>query len=73
MRYKNPFPAGVKLPEISISEEILKSLDLNVDSSNKEVLFELCRKGLRDKEITKFDNRKEYYDRTPILHINFRD
>jgi DNA polymerase-3 subunit alpha len=66
MRYKNPFPAGVKLPEISISEEILKSLDLNLDSSNKEVLFELCRKGLRDKEITKFDNRKEYYDRTKM-------
>ena len=64
MRYKNPFPAGVKLPEIVVPKEILDELGLEQSSSNKEILYELSRKGLREKGITKFPNKKDYYDRT---------
>ena len=64
MRYKNPFPAGVKLPEIVVPKEILDELGLEQSSSNKEILYELSRKGLREKGITKLPNKKDYYDRT---------
>src|SRR5210317_2457457 len=64
MRYKNPFPAGVKLPEIVVPKEILDELGLEEGSSNKEILYELSRKGLREKGITKLPNKKDYYDRT---------
>tara|TARA_B100000900_G_scaffold375510_1_gene357622 strand:- start:41658 stop:44198 length:2541 start_codon:yes stop_codon:yes gene_type:complete len=64
MRYKNPFPAGVKLPEIVVPKEILDELGLEEGSPNKEILYELSRKGLREKGITKLSNSKEYYDRT---------
>ena len=64
MRYKNPFPAGVKLPEIVVPKEILDELGLEEGSPNKEILYELSRKGLREKGITKLPNNKEYYDRT---------
>ena len=53
MRYKNPFPAGVKLPEIVVPKEILDELGLEEGSPNKEILYELSRKGLREKGITK--------------------
>lgn len=64
MRYKNPFPAGVKLPEIVVPKSILDELGLEEGSSNKEILYELSRKGLREKGVTKLSNKKEYYDRT---------
>ena len=64
MRYKNPFPAGVKLPEIAVPKDILDELGLEEGSPNKEILYELSRKGLREKGITKLPNNKEYYDRT---------
>ncbi len=64
MRYKNPFPAGVKLPEIVIPKSILDELSLQEGSSNKDILYELSRKGLRDRGIIKLKNRKAYYDRT---------
>jgi len=66
MRYKNPFPVGVKLPEISVSEEVLNSLGLNSKSDSFDILKQLCRQGLKDRGITSFDNKKEYYDRVQM-------
>lgn len=63
MRYKNPFPAGVKLPEIKVDVNILDELGIDKESSNKDILYALSRKGIKDKGINKLDNRKEYYDR----------
>ena len=72
MRYKNPFPVGVKLPEISVPDDTLESLGLKNGSSILEILKQLCRKGLRDKLLIEADNRKDYYDRVQmeidILH-----
>jgi DNA polymerase-3 subunit alpha len=66
MRYKNPFPVGVKLPEISVAEKTLNEIGLNSDSSSLEILKQLCRKGLRDRGIINQDNRKDYYDRVQM-------
>ena len=66
MRYKNPFPAGVKLPEISIPDTTLRSLGLGDGSSNKQILFELTRKGLRERGIIKLENREDYYERSKM-------
>ena len=66
MIYKNPFPAGVKLPEINVSDETLEDLGLDLNSSSKDILFELTRKGLRERGITKQENKKDYYDRAKM-------
>ena len=66
MRYKNPFPVGVKLPEISVPDDTLESLGLKHGSSSLEILKQLCRKGLRDKSLTEAKNRKDYYDRVQM-------
>lgn len=66
MRYKNPFPVGVKLPEISVPDDTLESLGLKHGSSSLEILKQLCRKGLRDKLLIEADNRKDYYDRVQM-------
>ena len=66
MRYKNPFPVGVKLPEISVPKDTLESIGLNADSSSLEILKQLCRKGLRELKIINQENRKDYYDRVQM-------
>ena len=58
-KYDTPYPVGVKLPEIAVDPKILESLGLGPTSSSKDILFELSRKGLREKGITKQDNKKE--------------
>ena len=65
-KYDTPYPVGVKLPEIAVEPKILESLGLGPTSSSKDILFELSRKGLREKGITKQDNKKEYYDRAKM-------
>ena len=65
-RYDTPYPVGVKLPEIIVDPKILENLGLGPTSSSKDILFELSRKGLREKGITKQDNKKEYYDRAKM-------
>lgn len=62
--YDDCEPAGVELPKTLVSEEKLAELGLGADSSNKEILYELSRKGLRDKGIVKYKNKKLYFDRT---------
>mgnify|MGYP001027004996 CR=1 FL=1 len=66
MRYENPFPVGVKLPEISVPDNTLESLGLKNGSSSLEILKQLCRKGLRDKLLIEAENRKDYYDRVQM-------
>ena len=66
MRYKTPFPPGVKLPEIDVPEQTLLDLNLEVDADSFEILKQLCRKGLKDRGITQKTNRKDYYDRTEM-------
>jgi len=66
MRYKNPFPVGVKLPEIIVPDDTLESLGLKHGDSSLEILKQLCRKGLREKLLTESENRKDYYDRTQM-------
>ena len=61
--YDDCEPIGVELPKTLVSNKILKSIGLVEDSSTKEIMYELTRKGLRDKGITKFSNKKEYFDR----------
>ena len=72
MRYNNPFPVGVKLPEIVVSDETLFELGLPHGSSSLNILKELCRKGLRDRGLRKKENKEEYYDRT-IMEIDVLD
>ena len=61
--YDDCEPIGVELPKTLVSNEILKSIGLVEDSSTKDIMYELTRKGLRDKGITKLTNKKEYFDR----------
>ena len=72
MRYKNPFPVGVKLPEIVVSDQTLLELGLSHGSSSLDILKELCRKGLRDRGLRQKENKKEYFDRT-IMEIDILD
>ena len=61
--YDDCEPVGVELPKTSVHESVLTSIGLGKESSTKEIMYELTRKGLRDKGITKYDNKKEYFDR----------
>jgi len=61
--YDDCEPLGVELPKTSVSEAVLNSIGLDKESSTKEIMYELTRKGLRDKGITKYENKKEYFDR----------
>ena len=64
--YQKPYPVGVKLPEIVVEQEILEDLNLSADSDSKDILYELTRKGLRDRGITKQTDKKVYYDRAKM-------
>ena len=65
-RYDTPYPVGVKLPEITVDPKILENLGLSSDSSSKDIIFELSRKGLREKGITGQENKSEYYERAKM-------
>jgi|TARA_R100000482_G_scaffold26413_1_gene8175 DNA polymerase-3 subunit alpha len=61
--YDDCEPAGVELPKTIVDPTKLEEIGLGPDSSTKEILYELARKGLRDKGITKYENKKVYFDR----------
>lgn len=61
--YDECVPAGVKLPNIKIEDRYYKMLDAKSDISNYDFLRKLCHKGVYDKGIDKFKNKKEYFDR----------
>ena len=56
--YDDCEPAGVELPKTPVNEETLRELGLNSDSSNKEIMYELARKGLKDRGITGYKNKE---------------
>ncbi len=62
--YNDCEPAGVELPKTPVNEATLNELGLNSNSSNKEIMYELARKGLRDKGIVNYDNKNIYFERT---------
>lgn len=62
--YDDCEPVGVELPKTEVSLDVLESLDLSEGASNKDIMYQLARKGLRDKGITKYPNKKVYFDRT---------
>jgi DNA-directed DNA polymerase III PolC len=61
--YDDCEPAGVELPKTDVSLKVLESLSLGADSSTKEIMYELARKGLRDKGITRYKNKSVYFAR----------
>jgi len=61
--YEGCVPPGVRLPNIKIEEKYYKMLKCSPDVSNYEFLRKLCHKGVYDRGIDKFDNKKEYFDR----------
>jgi DNA-directed DNA polymerase III PolC len=61
--YEGCVPPGVRLPNIKIEDKYYKMLECSPDVSNYEFLRKLCHKGVYDRGIDKFDNKKEYFDR----------
>jgi DNA polymerase III subunit alpha len=63
--YSEPENCGVILPKIKVSKEELSSIDdsLTEESSSYDILKALVKKGLREKGITSWHNRQQYYDR----------
>ena len=61
--YQDCAPPGVKLPEIKIEKKYYEMLDASEDISNFDFLRKLCHKGVYDRGIDKFKNKKEYFDR----------
>ena len=64
--YDDCVPAGVRLPNIKIEDRYYKMLDAKPTISNYDFLRKLCHKGVYDKGIDKFKNKKEYFDRAKI-------
>ena len=62
--YDDCEPAGVELPKTVVKSSKLKEIGLSSDSSTKEILYELARKGLKEKGITKLKNKDIYFERT---------
>lgn len=56
---------GVKLPEITISEEEKIKIGCAKDVNNKEFLTQLCRHGFKSKNIPQ-NKQKEYIDRIKL-------
>lgn len=61
--YEDCSPPGVRLPEIKITKQNYKSLNLDPKTSNFDFLRELCLDGVKKKGIDKLSNKKEYYTR----------
>jgi DNA polymerase III subunit alpha len=62
-QYKNPFPVGVKLPEIKIEDKYYDLVGCNRGDNHFQFLRKLCLKGVKEKGIDKKDNASEYYAR----------
>lgn len=61
--YEDCEPAGLELPKISLSDESLKELDLDKNSSSRDILSRLIRIGIKKKGIDKLPNRQDYFER----------
>lgn len=62
-KYEDVAPVGVRLPEINIEDKYYEQLGEDKSISNFDFLKSLCRKGIKDLGIDKFENKKDYYDR----------
>ena len=70
--YDDCEPAGLELPSISLDEQTLSSLNLDEKASSLDILRQLARRGIIEKGIDKFPNKKQYYDRV-LLEIQVFD
>jgi DNA polymerase III subunit alpha len=61
--YKDCCPPGVRLPEIKIEQKYYDMLEADNTISNYDFLRKLCHKGVYDRGIDKFKNKKDYFDR----------
>ena len=61
--YVDVCPPGVRLPQIKIEARYYKELSVSDDISNYDFLRKLCLKGIENKGINEFKNKKEYFDR----------
>lgn len=61
--YKECCPPGVRLPEIEIEQKYYDMLEADSTISNYDFLRKLCLKGVYDKGIDKYKNKKDYFDR----------
>lgn len=61
--YKECCPPGVRLPEIKIEQKYYDMLEADNTISNYDFLRKLCHKGVFDKGIDKYKNKKDYFDR----------
>jgi DNA polymerase III subunit alpha len=61
--YVDVCPPGVRLPQIKIEDRYYKELAVSDDISNYDFLRELCLKGIKEKGINEFKNKKEYFER----------
>lgn len=64
--YEQPMPVGVRLPEIEVEDRYYEMLDISKDTSNFDLLRSLCLKGVKERGIDKFENKKDYYDRVKM-------
>ena len=76
--YDDCEPAGVELPKTVVNESKLNELGLDLDSTNKEILYELARKGLKDRGIVRYENKEVYFSRTQqeletLVDLDFTD
>jgi DNA polymerase-3 subunit alpha len=62
-KYENCCPPGVRLPEIKIEQKYYDMLEADNTISNYDFLRKLCHKGVYDKGIDKYKNKKDYFDR----------
>ena len=61
--YKDCCPPGVRLPEIKIEQKYYDMLEADNTISNYDFLRKLCHKGVYDKGIDKYKNKKDYFNR----------
>lgn len=61
--YKDCMEPGVLLPNINIGRKEYEELNVSNDIDNFEFLKSLCRKGIKDFDIHKKDNKEVYYER----------
>jgi len=61
--YKDCMEPGVLLPNINIGHKEYEELNVSNDIDNFEFLKSLCRKGIKDFNIHKKDNKEVYYKR----------
>ena len=61
--YKDCMEPGVLLPNINIGRKEYEELNVSNDIDNFEFLKSLCRKGIKDFNIHKKDNKEVYYER----------